>query len=99
VIVQKGSVPQQVEAAFSSLGTEPSFEPDMEGYLDSLRSAGITDPAVADITDLFIPVWRMCREHPRFEEDVQSFVWLLDDPSTRLGVSIAYILIKGTKGS
>ena len=96
--IQKGPLQEQVEMAFTSLGVDPSFDPDIEGYLDSLRSVGMTDVTVTEITDLFIPAWRLCRDHPRFEEDVQNFVWLLDDPSTRLGVSNGYVLIKGTKG-
>ena len=98
-ILQKKPVPEQVEMAFDSLDVNPSFEPEINPYLDTLRSAGLANISMADITDLLIPAYRLCRDHPRFEEDVQSFVWLLDDPSTRLGVSCAYVLIKGTKGS
>ena len=97
-INQKKPVPEQVLLAFDSLDVNPSFEPEIDPYLDSLRSAGLRDISMTDITDLFIPAWRLCRDHPRFEEDVQNFIWLLDDPSTRLGVAMDYVLIKGTKG-
>jgi len=94
--VTQKPVMKDVEMAFGSLGFDLHQDGTKE-VLEGLRSEGFTDVAAIDITDLLIPAWTLCRGHPRFEEDVQNFIWLLHDPETRLGLSCSFFIVKGTK--
>lgn len=91
------NISKDAELAFSSLDISIEDWDTPEEVRSFLEDAGLVEVSVQDVTGLFKPAWEACRRHARFEEDVASLAYVLDNPATRLGTGFMYILRSGRR--